>query len=120
MTEQVTNADKSQATYVQTKYSDVNLTMQQKKEQQELMPAPLNPSSQFHGAKNELLNVNDEDQALEIDALTPSINNYQPQVITDTLASDFQNEEIFQTQYISMGNQDPGSNPTTGVVQVKK
>ena len=106
---------------MQTKYSDVNLTIQQKKEQQELMPAPLNPGvNQFHGAKNELLNVNDEDQALEIDNLTPSINNYQPQVISDTLASDFQSEEIFQTQYISMGNQDPGSNPTTSVGQAVK
>ena len=30
----------------------------------------------------------DDDQNLEIDALTPSINNYQPQLVSETLKHD--------------------------------
>ena len=56
--------------------------------------------------------LNDED-SVDIDALTPSINNYQPQVVSDTLerdAASFLNStpvgsmqnppELFQTHFI--------------------
>ena len=32
--------------------------------------------------------TSDDDQNLEIDALTPSINNYQPQIVSETLKRD--------------------------------
>ena len=113
--------EQSQATYV-SKYSDDGLSLQQKKEQQELMPAPNHPvSGGFH---KQDYTGQDEDPE-DIDALTPSINNYQPQVVSDTLERDaasflnstpqqqlqMQNPELFHTQYI-IGNDEHNQNTT--------
>ena len=71
------------------------------------MPAPTN-----HPVSGGFHKLNDED-SVDIDALTPSINNYQPQVVSDTLerdAASFLNStpvgsmqnppELFQTHFI--------------------
>ena len=80
---------------------------QQKIEQQKLMPAPslsiphvsnqqqqmqviYGPHPNPHSIQSQQLvpTSTDDDQNLEIDALTPSINNYQPQIISETLKRD--------------------------------
>ena len=112
--QRVNSQEQSKATYVSKYSDDGSLTLQQKKEQQELMPAPNHPvSGGFH--KHDQYPGQDEDpDSLEIDALTPSINNYQPQVVSDTLERDaasflnstphqqlqMQNSALFHTQYI--------------------
>ena len=81
---------------------------QQKIEQQKLMPAPSSlsiphvsnqqqqmqviygphPNPQSIQSQQLVPTSTDDDQNLEIDALTPSINNYQPQIISETLKRD--------------------------------
>lgn len=52
------------------------------------MPAPMLVPQRQRSTPDLPTGNGDDDQALEVDALTPSINNYQPQVVTETLKRD--------------------------------
>ena len=101
----------AESTFVTSKYMNATLTTQQRKEQQQLMPAPMpvvtqqsqqQPQSQpqhmtgqrssgnpgSSGGDFTTGSVDDDQDALEVDSLMPSINNYQPQIVSETLQRD--------------------------------
>merc|ERR1719510_2483448 len=98
------NESKTGGTFVSTQtHMNSSLTMQQRKEQTELMPAPLpvvSQSASAHKPSGSAV-LEDEEQALEIDALTPSIDNYQPQVISETLQCDA-DLDVFNNQFLEL------------------
>ena len=107
------------------KNSNTTLTVQQREEQTQLMPAPEAPSSSQAAHLLQKLScrqpnttsiildlptgtgsgVELDDQALEIDALTPSINNYQSQVDNASYLKDQPNQaelDDYQTQFLDV------------------
>ena len=103
------SAQSSSGTFVtSTKYPTSNVTVHQRELETELMPAPIAPSvgasssGQFQHSGQQrtgqpqktihftpgVTNPNQEDKALDIDDLTPSINNYQTRVVSNTLEYD--------------------------------
>lgn len=126
------------------KYPNATLTLQQQKEQQQLMPAPLpviggnvppggpNPVGvqQRPQSRNtpDYSSVVDDDASLEVDALTPSINNYQPNVVSETLQRDASllkdtpmmlenvrtsDLDVYQNQFLEMTTPSPSATAGT-------
>jgi len=112
-------AQSSSGTFVtSSKYpsSNQNVTVHQRELETELMPAPIAPSmgpsssGQFQHSGQQragqpqktihfapgVTNPNQEDKALDIDDLTPSINNYQTSVVSTTL--EYDQTQLYGTQ----------------------